>query len=164
LRCQNQQNVDIHPAADGGFALHGAGEQLMFSLPYSRPDPSRNVRSRRLRLGCRSFRSALALIWRIRSRVTAKFWPTSSECARSWVFTDTLSTVLLFPLYRTSQRRPLSSFIYVAIIHVAMFSLLPAGNEWSAIRIHVRSWKALDLKAGAANLIHYCQLGKLDRD
>src|SRR5437879_2385023 len=34
--------------------------------------PSKNARSFRLREGCRSLRSALASIWRMRSRVTAK--------------------------------------------------------------------------------------------
>jgi len=33
----------------------------------------------RLRLGCFNFRSALASIWRIRSRVTLNCWPTSSK-------------------------------------------------------------------------------------
>ena len=42
--------------------------------PGSRPhrQPSRKLRSFFDRDGCRSFRSALASIWRMRSRVTAK--------------------------------------------------------------------------------------------
>src|SRR5438270_2925 len=38
-----------------------------------------NARSLRERDGWRSFRSALASIWRMRSRVTANDWPTSSS-------------------------------------------------------------------------------------
>ena len=41
--------------------------------------PSRKARSLRDRDGCRSLRSAFASIWRMRSRVTAKFCPTSSS-------------------------------------------------------------------------------------
>ena len=41
--------------------------------------PSTNAFSLRLRLGCRSLRSALASICRMRSRVTWKLWPTSSS-------------------------------------------------------------------------------------
>ena len=41
--------------------------------------PSRNARSFRLLDGWRSLRSALASICRMRSRVTAKLWPTSSR-------------------------------------------------------------------------------------
>ena len=40
---------------------------------------SRNPTSSWLRLGCCSLRTALASIWRIRSRVTLKMWPTSSS-------------------------------------------------------------------------------------
>ena len=40
---------------------------------------SRNDLSLRDRLGCFSFRSAFASIWRIRSRVTLNCWPTSSR-------------------------------------------------------------------------------------
>src|SRR5690606_12500654 len=40
---------------------------------------SRKLRSLRLRLGYLSLRSALASIWRIRSRVTENCWPTSSS-------------------------------------------------------------------------------------
>ena len=40
---------------------------------------SRKSRSLRERLGCRSFFSAFASIWRMRSRVTAKTRPTSSS-------------------------------------------------------------------------------------
>src|SRR6185295_3823027 len=40
---------------------------------------SKKLRSLRLRLGCLSFLSALASIWRIRSRVTLNCWPTSSS-------------------------------------------------------------------------------------
>ena len=40
---------------------------------------SRKLRSLRLRLGCFSLRSALASIWRMRSRVTENCWPTSSS-------------------------------------------------------------------------------------
>src|SRR5713101_437981 len=46
---------------------------------HSRDGPSRNARSLREREGWRSLRSALASIWRMRSRVTAKDWPTSSS-------------------------------------------------------------------------------------
>ena len=41
--------------------------------------PSRKAFSRRERDGCRSLRKAFASIWRMRSRVTAKCWPTSSS-------------------------------------------------------------------------------------
>src|SRR5487761_515951 len=47
--------------------------------PESRHQVSRNERSLRERLGCLSLRSALASIWRIRSRVTENCWPTSSS-------------------------------------------------------------------------------------
>src|SRR5487761_1863138 len=47
--------------------------------PESRHQVSRNERSLRERLGCLSLRSALASIWRIRSRVTENCWPTSSR-------------------------------------------------------------------------------------
>ena len=40
---------------------------------------SRNPTSSWLRLGCWSLRTALASIWRIRSRVTLKMCPTSSR-------------------------------------------------------------------------------------
>jgi len=40
---------------------------------------STKERRRLERLGCRSLRSALASIWRMRSRVTSKSWPTSSS-------------------------------------------------------------------------------------
>src|SRR5688500_5366759 len=40
---------------------------------------SRKLRSLRERLGCLSLRSALASIWRMRSRVTENCWPTSSS-------------------------------------------------------------------------------------
>ncbi|MDR7103171.1 hypothetical protein J2X37_002348 [Croceicoccus sp. BE223] len=40
---------------------------------------SRKLRILRLRLGCLSFLSALASIWRMRSRVTENCWPTSSS-------------------------------------------------------------------------------------
>src|SRR3546814_18622780 len=40
---------------------------------------SRNDLSLRERLGCFSFLSALASIWRMRSRVTENCWPTSSR-------------------------------------------------------------------------------------
>src|SRR5713226_21169 len=46
--------------------------------------PSTNERSLFDLEGCRSLRSALASIWRIRSRVTSKSWPTSSRCGRSF--------------------------------------------------------------------------------
>src|SRR5438034_4716652 len=39
---------------------------------------SKKLRSFRDRLGCLSFLSALASIWRMRSRVTENCWPTSS--------------------------------------------------------------------------------------
>src|SRR5882724_4376112 len=44
-----------------------------------------NSRSFRERDGCRSFLSALASIWRMRSRVTANDWPTSSGSDRPWL-------------------------------------------------------------------------------
>ncbi len=40
---------------------------------------SRKLRSVRERLGCLSLRSALASIWRMRSRVTENCWPTYSS-------------------------------------------------------------------------------------
>ncbi len=43
------------------------------------PDQSRNPDSSWLRLGCCNLRTALASIWRIRSRVTLNMWPTSSS-------------------------------------------------------------------------------------
>src|SRR5713101_655489 len=46
---------------------------------HSRDGPSRKARSLREREGWRSLRSALASIWRMRSRVTANDWPTSSS-------------------------------------------------------------------------------------
>src|SRR5207245_10443047 len=45
----------------------------------SRDGPSRKARNLRERDGWRSLRSALASIWRMRSRVTANDWPTSSS-------------------------------------------------------------------------------------
>ena len=59
---------------------------------------STKLRSILLRLGCRSLRSALASIWRTRSRVTSKSWPTSSKRMRR-VHTDpkTLTQDPLFP-------------------------------------------------------------------
>src|SRR5690606_15003155 len=49
--------------------------------PRGRPfgQLSRTLLSLRLLLGCLSLRSALASIWRIRSRVTENCWPTSSS-------------------------------------------------------------------------------------
>ena len=49
------------------------------AAPPLRPQLSKNDLSFRLRLGCFSLRSALASIWRMRSRVTLNCWPTSSN-------------------------------------------------------------------------------------
>ena len=43
------------------------------------PQLSKKLRSFLDRLGCLSFRSAFASIWRMRSRVTENCWPTSSS-------------------------------------------------------------------------------------
>src|SRR5262245_11279926 len=54
--------------------LFGAGGRV-----YRRRVPSRKPSSCRLRTGCCSLRTALASIWRTRSRVTLKMRPTSSS-------------------------------------------------------------------------------------
>ena len=46
------------------------------------------LRSFLLRLGWRSLRSALASIWRMRSRVTLKPWPTSSRAVVGGILSD----------------------------------------------------------------------------
>ncbi len=48
-------------------------------LSNGRVQLSRKLLSLRERLGCFSFLSALASIWRMRSRVTENCWPTSSS-------------------------------------------------------------------------------------
>ena len=53
-----------------------AGESPAMTV---RDQLSRKLRSFLERLGCFSLRSALASIWRMRSRVTENCWPTSSR-------------------------------------------------------------------------------------
>ena len=56
-------------APEGGRRLTGRGQPVL----------SRKPSSCRLRTGCCSLRTALASIWRTRSRVTLKIRPTSSS-------------------------------------------------------------------------------------
>jgi hypothetical protein len=64
------QRLDIAPSMKVGGALFSA---------YPTHELSRRLLSSLERLGCLSFRSALASICRIRSRVTENCWPTSSR-------------------------------------------------------------------------------------
>src|SRR5262249_8656960 len=60
---------------DLGFGIWVLG----FTKEHVYVRPSKKAFSLRERDGCRSLRSAFASIWRMRSRVTAKFCPTSSS-------------------------------------------------------------------------------------
>src|SRR6516225_1412726 len=90
--------VSLWPLREQGepFARHGRARPSTSSVPGGAKDVdarhnrraeatedesqlSRKLRSFRLRLGCFSLRSALASIWRMRSRVTENCWPTSSS-------------------------------------------------------------------------------------
>src|SRR5713101_4353502 len=63
---RQKAKVRSHRTSNSSFSLHVI-------------HPSRNARSFRLRDGWRSLWSALASIWRMRSLVTPKLWPTSSS-------------------------------------------------------------------------------------
>jgi len=71
-RCLRRDLIEPRPARGKGDGFlhrcHGQARQL-----------SRKLLSFRLLLGCFSFLSALASIWRMRSRVTENCWPTSSS-------------------------------------------------------------------------------------
>ncbi len=64
-------------------AIEAPPQNICHSTPITPRPSSYNssvyALSRRLRVGWRSFRSALASIWRMRSRVTLKNAPTSSR-------------------------------------------------------------------------------------
>jgi hypothetical protein len=65
--------------SDGGTVKIGASRSELTSAQLATAQFSTNALRRLLRLGWRSLRSALASIWRMRSRVTSKSWPTSSS-------------------------------------------------------------------------------------
>ena len=75
------QEREVH--ADGAFIVKVAlGHRRAVNLALEKRQLhqlSKNDRSLRDRDGCLSLRSALASIWRIRSRVTLNCWPTSSS-------------------------------------------------------------------------------------
>ena len=64
---KNKQDVSLFLAAALTAVIDQMAQVSMKCLSF------------RLRVGCRSFRRALASIWRMRSRVTAKSCPTSSN-------------------------------------------------------------------------------------